>query len=367
MEKNATVKHRPPAEPSMLPLRAAGQVALIGLFVLALLAALYVTKGILVPVLLAVIIGTVLSPLVGWLQLYRIPRTVSAIVIVTMLFGLLAFFAIMLTAPLTDWIGRSWELGNLLRTKLQDFSEPLTAVKDLYGSLQSIGQDAMQAGEKVIVEASSDKSVAETAISVLTPALGQLLIFFVSLIFYLIFKNDFKFSAVLAFSGRETRLTMLRVYNQVETRLTQFFTTFSLISIGVGAVVTLAMWIVGMPNPLLWGVLAALLNFFPYLGPAIVTIALVVASLLSYPTLAEAVVPPLVYTIIHVVEGEFITPTILGYRMSVNPFFLFLAVIFWTWMWGPIGAFLAVPIVMIIITILESLRPADLSETRHLP
>jgi predicted PurR-regulated permease PerM len=367
MAKNRIAERGAPLDASMLSLRAAGQVALIGLFVLALMAALYVTKGIVVPVLLAVIIGTILSPLVGWLQIYRIPRTASAIAIVTMLFGLLAFFAVVLTAPLTDWIGRSWELGSLLRAKLQDFREPLTALTDLYASLQSIGRDGAQAGEQIIVEASPDKSVTETAIAVLTPAISQLLIFFVSLIFYLIFKNDFKFSAVLAFSSRDTRLGILRVYNQVETRLTQFFTTFSLISIGLGAAVTLAMWMVGMPNPLLWGVLSALLNFFPYLGPAIVTIALIVASLLSYPTLAEATMPPLLYTLLHVIEGEFLTPTILGYRMSVNPFFLFLAVIFWTWMWGPIGAFLAVPIVMIIMTILETLRPADLSETRHLP
>jgi predicted PurR-regulated permease PerM len=350
---------------SRLSLTAAAQMALIGLFALAFLAALYVSRSVTVPVLLAVVIGTILSPLVAWAQAHRTPRIASTILIVSLLFGLLAFFAAVLTAPLADWIGRSWELGSLLRSKLQDFREPLATIRELYSSLQTIGQDATEAGGKIMVEASSEKSVAETAIAVLTPAISQLIIFFVSLIFYLIFKNDIKISAVLTFSSRETRLEVLRVYNHVEERLTQFFTTFSLINIGLGAAITLAMWIVGMPNPLLWGVLSALLNFFPYLGPAIVTIALIVASLLSYPTLAEAAIPPLIYTAIHVIEGEFLTPTILGYRMSVNPLILFLAVVFWTWMWGPIGAFLAVPIVMITVTTFATLWPTR--EAPHLP
>ncbi len=340
-----------------ISLSTAAQVAVIGLFGLAMLTALYVTRGITVPVCLALIIGTILGPIVSRLERHRVPRVASTILIVLMLLGLLVFFALMLTAPLADWIGRAWELGNILRTKLHDFSEPLTALKNLYASLQSIGGDSSQASETIKIDTSPDANIVETAISVLTPALSQLLVFFISIIFYMIFKEDFKQTAVLAFANRKTRLSVLRVYNNVEVRLARFFTTFSLINIALGAAITLAMWAVGMPNALLWGVLSALLNFFPYLGPAIVTIALTVASILSYPTLAQAALPPIIYTVIHVLEGEFFTPSVLGYRMSVNPFILFLAVIFWTWMWGPIGAFLAVPITMIALTIYENIAP----------
>jgi predicted PurR-regulated permease PerM len=334
----------------------AAQIAVIGLFMLAALVALYVARGVAVPVILAVIVGTILAPLVAWLEGRRVPRVVSTILIVLVLFSLLTFLAVALTAPLADWIGRASELGALLRSRLQNFREPIAALQDLYRSLQSIGGgDAAQA---VKIEASPNASIVETAISILTPALSQLLIFFVSLIFYLIFKNDFKASAILVFSTRETRLRILRIFNSIEQRLARFFATFTVINVVLGVAITLAMWLIGMPNPLLWGVLAAILNFLPYLGPAIVTIALIVASLLSFPTLTQAAIPPLVYTVVHVIEGEFLTPSVLGYSLAINPFLLFLSVIFWTWMWGPIGAFLAVPMAMITVGVLEHLFPA---------
>jgi predicted PurR-regulated permease PerM len=340
-----------------LRLAVAAQVAIIGLFGLALLGALYWARAVAVPVFLAVIIGTILAPAVTKLESFRFPRVASTIVIVLVIFGLLIFFAVALTAPLAEWIGRASEIGVILRGKLQDFHQPIAALQDLYASLQSIGGNSDQAAHAIKVEASPNASIVETAVTVLTPALSQLLIFFVSLIFYLVFKNDFKSSATLAFSTRDTRLRVLRAYNDIEHRLARFFATSAIINAALGTAVTLSMWIIGMPNPLLWGVLAAVLNFLPYLGPAIVTIALLFAALLSYPTLTQAALPPIIYTVIHVIEGEFLTPSMLGYSLAVNPFVLFLSVVFWTWMWGPIGAFLAVPMAMVTVGVLEQFFP----------
>jgi predicted PurR-regulated permease PerM len=362
-ERHETRPREP--EAAFLQLTVAARLSLIGLFALALMAALYVTRTITVPVLLAIAVGTILAPIVGWAEKRRVPRAISTVLVVLLVFCLLIFFAVALTVPLSDWIGRASELGTLLKSKFQNLREPLAALGDLYNSLQSIGKAGAQAGQTIQVEASPNASVVETGLTVLTPAISQLLIFFVSLIFYLIFKESFKQGAVLAFTTRGTRLRVLRVYNRVEERLTRYFSTFSMINVGLGLVITLAMWVVGMPNPLLWGVLAALLNFFPYLGPAIVTITLIVASLLSFPTLGQAILPPIVYTVIHVIEGEFLTPAVLGYRLSVNPFFLFLSVVFWTWMWGAIGAFLAVPIAMITATVIETVRSSH--EQPNLP
>lgn len=341
---------------AIFQLTVAARIALIGLFAFAVLAALYITRTITVPVVLAIAVGTILAPIVGWAEKRRVPRALSTVLVVLMVFCLLIFFAVALTVPLSDWIGRASEIGTLLKAKFQNLREPFAAVGDLYSSLQSIGKGTQQVSEAIRVEAPANANVVETALAVLTPALSQMLIFFVSLIFYLVFKEDFKQGAVLAFTTRDTRLRVLKVYNRIEARLTQYFATFSMINVGLGLVITFAMWVVGMPNPLLWGVLAALLNFFPYLGPAVVTITLLVASVLSFPTLGQALMPTLVYTVIHVIEGEFLTPAVLGYRLSVNPFFLFLSVIFWTWMWGAIGAFLAVPIAMITTTIIETVR-----------
>jgi predicted PurR-regulated permease PerM len=159
----------------------------------------------------------------------------------------------------------------------------------------------------------------------------------------------------MTFASRNMRIRILRAYNDTEQTLAKYFSTFTFINIGLAVVVTAALYLVGMPNALLWGVLAGLFNFLPYLGPAIVTVALIVASLLAFPTVPEAIVPPAIYFVIHLIEGEFVTPSILGFSLAINPFFLFLAVIFWTWMWGPAGAFLAVPITMITIRIAHHL------------
>jgi predicted PurR-regulated permease PerM len=339
------------------PWTTATQIAIIGLFVIAVVAALYVTRAVAVPVLLAIIIGTILAPFVSRLQRHGVPRVASTVLIVLVLMVLLVIFVVALTTPLADWLGRASELGALLRSKLRNFSGPISAIQDLYATLQSVGASGKQGSQAITVDASPNANIVETAVTVLTPALSQLLIFFVSLIFYLVYKSDFKASAILAFSTRETRLRVLRIYNDVEARLARFFATFTLINIALGAVTTLAMYLLGMPNPLLWGVMAGVLNFLPYLGPAIVTIALIVASLVSFPTLAEAAVPPLVYIGLHTIEGEFLTPSVLGYSLSVNPFFLFLSVVFWTWMWGPIGAFLAVPIAMVTAGVLQHSFP----------
>lgn len=335
----------------------ASQVAIVGLFAIAVLVMLYLTRALTVPVVLAVTIGTILAPSVSYLKRRGIPRVLSTIVIVLFLCVLFVSLAVTLTTPFADWLGRASEFGTILRSKLQSFSQPISALQDLYAALQNIGRDdGAGAIQPIEVQPSGDTTIVEAALGVLTPALSQLLIFFVSLIFYLIYKDEFKNFVTMTFSTRKSRLRILRIFNDVEAKLARYFSTFSLINIGLAAVCTLAMYLIGMPNPLLWGVLAGLFNYLPYLGPAIVTISLVVASILTFPTLTQAMVPPLVYMVIHVLEGEFLTPMILGYSLSVNPFFLFLAVVFWTWMWGPIGAFLAVPIAMITVGVAQHVR-----------
>jgi predicted PurR-regulated permease PerM len=105
-------------------------------------------------------------------------------------------------------------------------------------------------------------------------------------------------------------------------------------------------WFVGLPNPLLWGVLAGVLNYVPYIGPAVVTATLAVVSLLTFSTLGEAVVAPLIFIAVVTIEGQFLTPMFMGRRLELNPFAVFLSIAVWTWLWGPIGAFLAVPMLI---------------------
>ena len=105
-------------------------------------------------------------------------------------------------------------------------------------------------------------------------------------------------------------------------------------------------WLVGLPHPFLWGMLAAVLNFIPYLGAAIVITTLFVVGLIAFSALSHAIIAPLAYLAITVLEGQVITPTLIGHRLTINPFLVFLSIACWSWMWGPVGAFLAVPILL---------------------
>jgi predicted PurR-regulated permease PerM len=147
-------------------------------------------------------------------------------------------------------------------------------------------------------------------------------------------------------SDRETRLATLRTLSDIDEHMTIYFGTFTIINACLGLVTVVLTWIVGLPNPLLWGVLAAVLNYIPYIGPAIVTATLAVVGLLTYPTLGEAAVAPLAFIAIVTVEGQFLTPALMGRQLELNPFAVFLAIAFCTWLWGAVGAFLAVPLLM---------------------
>jgi predicted PurR-regulated permease PerM len=115
----------------------------------------------------------------------------------------------------------------------------------------------------------------------------------------------------------------------------------------MGIAVTLAMYIIGLPQPYMWGAIATVLNYAMYVGPAVMTIILLGVGLLNFPDSLMALAPPLVYIAINGLEGQFVTPAILGNRLTLNPLVVFVSTAFWLWLWGPIGAFLAIPILII--------------------
>ena len=327
----------------------AGDISVIGLFILATLWAIYVAQNVVVPVLLAWATATIVLPLVKWMERYGVPRVFAAVLVAALFLALIGFLVLLLSAPLAYWLGRASYVGALLREKLQSFSQPLSLLQDLQKGLHEIGSGS---GRVLKVEAQST-NIVTTIFSIATPVLSQFVLFVGALIFYLIYRQQFRNAVVLLLPERDARLATLKTLNEIEDNMTTYFGTFTLINIVLGLVAAGLTWFAGLPNPMLWGVLAGVLNFLPYLGPAIVIGTLAVVGLLVHPTLAEAAVAPLLYTAIVTVEGHFITPTILGRRLEINPFAVFLAIALCAWMWGPLGAFLAVPLLMVIAAIVH--------------
>jgi predicted PurR-regulated permease PerM len=329
----------------------ASQLSVTGLFIIALLWCAYVAQQVIVPVLLAWTIATVLLPVVKWIEDKGVPQVVAAIAVTVLFMALLLSLILLLSAPLTYWLGRASYIGALIRAKLETFSQPVALLHELQKGLNTIGTGN---ATTLKVEPQSSSIVA-SILAALTPAVSGFVMFVFTLIFYLMYRQRLRTAVVYLLSDREARLATLRTLNDIDENMTTYFGMFTLINLGLGTVAAVLTWIVGLPNPLLWGVLACVLNYVPYIGPAVVVGTLAVVGLLIYPTLGEAAVAPLLYLGIVTIEGQFITPTLMGQSLEINPFAVFLAIAFCTWFWGPVGAFLAVPLLMALTVTLENL------------
>jgi predicted PurR-regulated permease PerM len=261
---------------------------------------------------------------------------------------LLAAFAcllVLLTTPVAYWLGRATEVGGLIKQKLATMTQPLALLEELQKALNAIGAGG-GVGQPALKVEQQSASVVTTIFSILTPAVSQFILFIGALVFYLVYQKKLRSTAVYFLKEREARLTTLRTLSDIDDNMTTYFGTFTIVNICLGLATVCLTWLVGLPNPLLWGVLAAVLNYIPYIGPAIVVGTLGVVGLLTYPTLSEALIAPLAYLAMATVEGHFLTPALMGRRLELNPFAVFLAIAFCTWLWGPVGAFLAVPLLM---------------------
>ena len=168
----------------------------------------------------------------------------------------------------------------------------------------------------------------------------------------------------MVFTDRDSRLRTLRILNEIEVSLGGYLLTVTLINLGVGVLTGLICAMAGMPNPAGLGALAATLNFFPIIGPVAMVVILTAVGIISFPTLTAGLVAPLAFVGLTFLEGHFVTPTIIGRRLSLNALAVFIALAFWTWLWGPMGGFLSSPLLIVGLVLKEHLMP---SETPQLP
>jgi predicted PurR-regulated permease PerM len=327
----------------------AGQAATIGIFLLLFGAFLYIGRAILLPILAAAVISLTLAPLVKAAKRVGISPWLTALVILLFGLGALGLLATALAGPVSQWIGRAPEIGATIQQKLSVLDRPLAALHELEGSLF---------GGNTTLGVSAPGMVLPV-VAFLTPAAGELLLFFVTLYFFLVGQLELRNHAVSMFATRDSKLRFLKIMHDIERNLFGYLTVVTIINAAVGVIVAILAWLVGLPNPAIFGLLAALLNYVPYIGPAIMVIALFGVGLVTFPSLSQAFIAPLGLIAVTTMEGHFITPTIIGRRLTLNPLLVFLALAFWTWMWGPFGAVLAVPLSIVGLVIFNHLVPAD--------
>jgi predicted PurR-regulated permease PerM len=330
---------------------AAALMATVGIFVLLLVTCLYFCRPILLPVLAAVLIGTTFAPIIKHARNHGISSWVSAVVLVALMTAAAGLVLTLLAAPVTEWMGQAPEIGARIKQQLYVLDRPLAAFRELESALAP-------AAPTVALEPSKISMVTPVA-AVVTPAVTQVVLFFAILIFFMAGQMRFRRYMAAFFGSRDAKLRFIRIVNDIEHNLASYVAIVTVINAALGMIVAAGAWLLGLPNPLILGIFAMLLNYLPYVGPACMAIILFAVGFVTFSSLGYASIAPASFVALATLEGNLITPTVLGRRLTLDPLAVLLAIAFWTWLWGPMGAFLAVPLLIVALVIVGHVFPSD--------
>ena len=343
-------------EPDDMPLpHEPRSIFLGGLFVLALLAALYAASEIVLPVVLAIVLKLLLQPFVRVLDRLGVPRGIGALIAVLLLIAALAGLISALTGPAADWASKLPGALPAVEKKLAFLHRPVGAVQALFGEVQSFTNGGAEAFPQAPA-AKSPNIVGALLTGTATTVAGFLTTLVV--LFYLLVAGEVFLRRVVEILPRfRNKRQAVELSLHIERNISVYLITITLINAVVGVLTLLVMWGCGVANPLLWGTIAFVLNYIPILGPMVGIVVFLMASVLSIGVTWWALLPVGLYLCIHIAEGELFTPMVMARRFTINPVAIILALVFWFWMWGVPGAVLAVPMLAITKIVCDDLRP----------
>lgn len=311
--------------------------AIVGIFVILATASLALTKVIAMPVVAGVIFGLVLGPLVDVLARHRVPQHAAAALVVLLFIGLLLAAIAILAVPVAGWSDQAPAMMAALKTKLAGVFVFMDEFKRGIASITGKGAE---------LSVSQGNPLFDIAMSSSTAA-GGMLIFVATIYFWLATRRHLKARVLRLCLGRGARRSAGSFFEEIEARVARYFALVTTINLGMGVLTMAIAWIAGLPFPVFWGALAFLLNYLAFIGPIIVAILLLAGALLDAPSILAALWPATAYYVLHLIEGNAVTPVFVGNRLTISPFLVFIAFIFWLWLWGPVGAVLSTPIVIV--------------------
>ncbi|MBU0584607.1 MAG: AI-2E family transporter [Alphaproteobacteria bacterium] len=319
---------------------------LIGIFIFMVIYALYFARDFFMPVVLAFLLALTLTPIVRFLKWHGVPEPLSATLLVLLAVLSLTAVGYFLSGPIVDLVNRAPTIGRQVTERLAELRHPFEQVMEVSKQVEKVAETAQEPDVQKVVVAQP---------GILSQAAGNLLsagttaaITFVLSLFLLASGTMFYEKTIQSFARMSEKKRALRLVYDVEREISRYLLTVALINTGLGVAVALGLWGLGMPTPFVWGAAAAALNFLPYVG-AVVTVVLVAAiALISFDTLSYALLAPAFVLACNLVEGQLVTPLIVGRRLEINAVAVFVAVAFWSWLWGFIGALIAVPLLVVI-------------------
>src|SRR5690606_1334493 len=255
----------------------------------------------------------------------------------------IALAGMLFAAPIAEWVARWPMLWSKLQAQLVNLQRPFETL----GAVQEQLKEAMGSGATMTVEVEDGGPMQDVALMV--PALlADILLFLAGLYFFLATRHNIRLTVLSLCFSRRMRWRTAHVFRDVETKVSRFLLSAAAINLGVGVATFAAMWAIGMPSPLLWGGLAAVLNFIPYIGQAVMLAILFAVSLGTHSDLVGILLPVLIYAAINVTADQLVFPHLVGKALTLNPFVIFVSIAFWMWLWGPMGGFVAVPSLLVL-------------------
>ena len=311
------------------------------------------------PVTAALVVAIALVPLLELFERRGIPAKAAAGMCV-ILFLLVAFFAIgSIVIPASDWVSQ-------VPGKIPKMRSALEPVIQLYKHLdrfidRTVSQIAITQEHTRTVQIETPNSMSSLLISSAPHLLIQLFFALLVIFFFLAGWTAMRKKTIVSRGSFEGALTTARVIQQVVDATSTYLGTITLINAGLGALTAGALWLLGMPSPVMWGGIVAVANYIPYLGPIVCALLLFLGGLMIYPDVWGALAPPAAFICFHLIEANFFTPMVVGHRLTISPLSILVSLSFWAWIWGTTGALLAVPLLIITKTIFSAAGTPDIA------
>jgi predicted PurR-regulated permease PerM len=351
MNERAAMDHLLPPEPApdaqvRATLSGTPGFAIKGLFLLALFYTLYFARSLLLPIVLAILLSLILYPAVRLLKRALIPEPLGAAAVVATLAALLGAGLFQLFEPASEWLNKLPGMTAQIERKLfnvRKSMEQVSKAAEKVEALTTVEGAAKRPAPQVVAKEPSLMSRLLTGTQSILVSAGATLV----LLFFLLASGDlFMRKLVRVLPTLTDKKKAVALGRTIQTAMARYLFTITCINVGLGVATAVMLHLVGMPNPILWGVMVALFNYIPYIGPAISGSVLTVVAFITFDDMSDILMVPLLYFVLETIEGQFITPYLTGRSLTLNPVMVFLSMLLWGWIWGVIGALMAVPILI---------------------
>jgi predicted PurR-regulated permease PerM len=354
MAHSKKIEVLPPAEePEEMPLPSDPKAVFLGgLFFLALLAAAYVAREVIMPLTFAVVLALLLQPALRLLERLRLPRTLAALLLIFALLGTIVGLGTAVSGPARSWAGKLPEGIPRLQEKLSFVREPVNTLQRFLQQVENFGGT-----ESKNTAESAQGPTFLTRLFTGTRDFASGFFTTVLFLFFLLVSGDIFLQRFVEILPRfSSKRQVVEIDHQIERDISAYLVTITIMNAAVGIAVAMAMWLTGVGDPVLWGTVAFLLNYVPILGPVLGVLIFLLAGLLTHDVLWQALLPAGLYLGIHLIEGETVTPMLVAKRFTLNPVLVIISLVFWFWLWGVPGAILSVPMLAIAKIICERVR-----------